>query len=140
MGFVFHPEFGLVGSPNRGYVYVYYRYKSPSGSNGEWGYSRLTRFTVPMDRTLQTLSRNTYLSNSLTEGITTMEEVCFSVLMMGSFYLSIGDEGGPFNPLASTQKIHEGFFSGILRIDVDKRGGNVSHPIIRQPQSPCFPS
>ena len=139
MGFVFHPEFGLTGSPNRGYVYVYYRYQSPAGSNGDWGYSRLTRFTVPDGEEVVDPQSEYVLIQQFDRGDNHNGGSMFFGPEDGFLYLSIGDEGGPFNPLASTQKIDGSFFSGILRIDLDKRGGNISHPIIRQPKSPASP-
>lgn len=134
MGFVFHPEFGLPNSPNRGFVYVYYRYQSPAGSNGGWGYSRLTRFTVPDGEEIADPQSEYVLIQQFDRGDNHNGGSMFFGPEDGFLYLSIGDEGGTFDPLASTQKINRGFFSGILRIDVDKRGGTISHPIIRQPQ------
>ncbi len=44
---VFHPEFGQPASPNRGYVYITYKWAPASGGNGNEAYWRLSRFTVP---------------------------------------------------------------------------------------------
>ena len=47
----------------------------------------------------------------------------------GFLYLTIGD-----NSVASNdQVINKSLLGGVLRIDVDCRGGNISHPIPRQP-------
>ncbi len=45
----FHPDFGLPGSTNRGYVYVTYKWRpNPDlGANVDFAYYRLSRFTVP---------------------------------------------------------------------------------------------
>ena len=43
----------------------------------------------------------------------------------GFLYLSLGDEGGDYG---NTQRIDKDLFSGVIRIDVDCRGGSVSHP------------
>ena len=51
----------------------------------------------------------------------------------GYLYVSVGDEGGFFNSYDNAQRIDKDFFSGILRIDVDRRPGNLpptSHPAI----------
>ncbi|HTV18323.1 MAG TPA: hypothetical protein VMG12_06620, partial [Polyangiaceae bacterium] len=51
LGLVFHPEFGVPGSPNARYAYVHYAY-SPDPVKGKWPdynkvtRSRLVRFTV----------------------------------------------------------------------------------------------
>jgi glucose/arabinose dehydrogenase len=41
-------------------------------------------------------------------------------------YVSLGDEGDEYNTLHDAQHIDAGFFSGILRIDVDKLPGNLA--------------
>lgn len=49
----------------------------------------------------------------------------------GFLYASLGDEGAQYNGDGNAQKITNDFFSAILRIDVDKRPGNLvpnSHP------------
>jgi uncharacterized repeat protein (TIGR03806 family) len=52
----------------------------------------------------------------------------------GFLYVGIGD-GFWGAPNLHAQKIDGGFFSGILRLDVDQRGGDVSHPIRRPPEN-----
>jgi uncharacterized repeat protein (TIGR03806 family) len=47
----------------------------------------------------------------------------------GFLYLTIGDNSVGDND----QIINKSLFSGVFRIDVDCRGGNISHPIPRQP-------
>jgi glucose/arabinose dehydrogenase len=52
----------------------------------------------------------------------------------GYLYLSLGDEGGGRDTYENSQRIDKDFFSGILRIDVDRRPGNLSpnaHPSVR---------
>jgi glucose/arabinose dehydrogenase len=44
----------------------------------------------------------------------------------GYLYISVGDEGNQDNSFHNAQHINSNFFSGILRIDVDKRPGNLS--------------
>lgn len=48
----------------------------------------------------------------------------------GFLYLATGDDARSKN----NQRINGGFFGGVLRIDVDERGGNVSHVPKRRPQ------
>jgi glucose/arabinose dehydrogenase len=44
----------------------------------------------------------------------------------GYLYISLGDEGGQDNAFQNAQHINSNLFSGILRIDVDKRPGNLA--------------
>jgi len=43
----------------------------------------------------------------------------------GYLYVSVGDEGGAYNYYHNAQRIDLNLFSGILRLDVDKRPGNL---------------
>ncbi len=51
----------------------------------------------------------------------------------GFLYLSLGDEGGDSG--GNTQRIDRDLFSGVIRIDVDRRGGTVSHAPHRKPDT-----
>jgi glucose/arabinose dehydrogenase len=44
----------------------------------------------------------------------------------GYLYISVGDEGGQVNVFQNAQHINSNLFSGILRIDVDKRPGSLA--------------
>jgi glucose/arabinose dehydrogenase len=44
----------------------------------------------------------------------------------GYLYVSVGDGGGAWDTFGNSQKIDGGFFSGILRLDVDGRPGNLA--------------
>ncbi len=51
----------------------------------------------------------------------------------GYLYLSLGDEGGGDDNFNNSQKIDQDFFSGIVRLDVDKRPGSLApnvHPAV----------
>ncbi|MDB6118429.1 MAG: hypothetical protein JWO08_2210 [Verrucomicrobiaceae bacterium] len=47
----------------------------------------------------------------------------------GFLYLSLGDDARAKN----NQKLNGGLFSGVIRLDVDMRGGDVSHAPVRKP-------
>jgi glucose/arabinose dehydrogenase len=52
----------------------------------------------------------------------------------GYLYLSLGDEGGADDRYRNSQRIDKDFFSGILRLDVDRKPGSLSpnpHPASR---------
>lgn len=132
LGLAFHPDFGDAASPNRDYLYVYYRY-TPDPTESDKAYLRLSRFTWdPATGTAAAGSEfvliNQYDRNNWHSG---------GGLLFGPdgfLYLSIGDEGGVNDFYDATQKLDAGFFSGVLRIDVDQ-DGTKSHPVRRQPRS-----
>ena len=52
----------------------------------------------------------------------------------GYLYLSLGDEGAANDHFQNSQRIDKNFFSGLLRLDVDRRAGNLPpnpHPAVR---------
>ncbi|MEY4938523.1 MAG: hypothetical protein RIQ93_258 [Verrucomicrobiota bacterium] len=52
----------------------------------------------------------------------------------GYLYLSLGDEGAGNDKFENSQRIDKDFFSGILRLDVDRKRGSVApnpHPAVR---------
>ncbi|MDA0811575.1 MAG: PQQ-dependent sugar dehydrogenase, partial [Verrucomicrobia bacterium] len=135
LSLAFHPQFGQSGSPNREYVYMAYRYEFESGwaSNIHYvpGYLRLSRFqynfsTGQIDPNSELVMIQQYdaskhhLGGAITFGSD------------GFLYLSRGDEYCCNDPTDATQKLNVGFFSGMLRIDVDMNASR-SHPIRRQP-------
>ncbi|MBL9160651.1 MAG: PQQ-dependent sugar dehydrogenase [Verrucomicrobiales bacterium] len=130
LGVAFHPEYGLEGSPNRDYLYVYYRY-TPDPSQTDRAYCRLSRFTWrsgpdPVDPATEYVLINQYDRHNWHNG---------GGLFFGEdgfLYLSIGDEGGTNDAYNTAQRRDGGLFSGVLRIDVDQNP-NRSHPIRRQP-------
>ncbi|MEM9721862.1 MAG: PQQ-dependent sugar dehydrogenase [Bacteroidota bacterium] len=140
LGVIFHHEFGQANSPNRNYVYVYYRYTQfEQKRNDQLAYVRLSRFEV---------DPNTQTANKGSEYVMIQHYDRHDWHNGGSMfwhpdtkflYLIIGDEGGARDEFDSSQKINHGLFGGILRIDVDRRGGNISHPIRRQPLPPVDP-
>ena len=53
----------------------------------------------------------------------------------GYLYLSLGDEGGANDQYRNSQRIDKDFFSGILRLDVDKKAGSLApnpHPSVHR--------
>ncbi len=146
LGMALHPEFAQPGSPNRGFLYLWYRY-APSLDNvvgpfpqpGEqYGYLRLSRFTWEDGATtinpaselvmIQQFDRNGWHNGG---GLAFGPD--------GFLYVSIGDEGSGDDAYDVTQRLDYGLFGGILRIDADQQGGTVSHPIRRQPVTQIEP-
>jgi len=124
LGFDFHPEFGKFVSENRGYLYIYYT----DVRNGKQ-VNRVSRFDLnagsPEDVSvteipLMDLNRNA-------SGFHNGGSVDFGP--DGFLYIALGEgvRTKAHRSQASTLR------KGILRIDVDRQGGEVSHPILRQP-------
>ncbi|MGH1363701.1 MAG: NPCBM/NEW2 domain-containing protein, partial [Calditrichia bacterium] len=138
LGLALHPEFGQAGSANRGYLYVWYRFAPQLGVHGRTGYMRLSRFTLEDGATLidpaselpmiQQFDRHDWHNGG---------DMFFGP--DGFLHISVGDEGGANDQFNTTQRIDLWLFGGVLRIDVDKRGGSISHPIRRQPQNQSAP-
>lgn len=129
----FHPEFGVPGSTNRGYVYITYKWRpNPDlGANGAFSYYRLSRFTVP-DGTMVADTNSEVL---MLQQFDQQEWHDSGNLMFGQdgyLYFGVGDEGGANDQYNVTQVINERLMSGIFRVDVNKNPTN-SHAIIRQP-------
>ncbi len=125
LGFAFHPEFGRPASANRGFVFIYY-----TSATRETQINRLSRFDLSAggpddirasEFVLIELNRQTY-------GFHNGGSVEFGP--DGFLYVSIGDAKDRRNQ----QTISRTLFSGVLRIDVDRRGGSISHPPPRQPE------
>ena len=136
LGVALHPEFGEAGSPHAGELFVYYRY-TPDQSQLHPAYLRLSRFSwngpgSVIDPASEFILIQQYDRNNWHNG-------GGLVFGPGGFlYLSLGDEGSVNDSYGSAQKIDGGFFSGVLRLDVDRDPAR-SHPIRRQPLSAAAP-
>jgi uncharacterized repeat protein (TIGR03806 family) len=143
LGLAFHPEFGDSESDNANYLYVHYAFSAmpiiaPEGERAEPTaptYSRLSRFTV--DRRTWTVdpSSELVLIDQYDQNLWHQGGGMYFDPADGFLYLSVGDEGNLSCAYDNCQRIDKDLFSGVLRIDVDERGGEVSHPIVRQPAS-----
>jgi uncharacterized repeat protein (TIGR03806 family) len=141
LSMAFHPEFGVPGSPNRGYVYVFYQYVPTQPTNpttSSPSYMRLSRFTLADGATtinasteyvmIQQYDRDNWHSGG---------QMFFAP--DGFLHVIIGDEGAANDSHNQTQKINDRIFSGIMRIDVDNNPAK-SHPIRRQPNQITMPA
>jgi glucose/arabinose dehydrogenase len=139
LGIAFHPEFGQTSSPNAGYMYLHYAHTdSPAPSPVPLDYpteSRLARFTVDLATLVADPASEQVLIAQSDEQLWHQGGGMFFHPSDGFLYLSVGDEGDSECRLGNCQRIDRDLFSGVLRIDVDRRGGDVSHPIARQPES-----
>lgn len=136
MGLAFHPEFGTPDSPNRHYLYVYYRF-TVQKSDTNRAYCRLSRFTWnPATNTIAPSSEYVLINQYDRHNWHNGGGLFFG--LDGFLYLSIGDEGGANDQYNSGQRMDGSLLAGALRIDVD-RDPTRSHPIRRQPQNPATP-
>jgi uncharacterized repeat protein (TIGR03806 family) len=138
LSLTFHPEFGQAGSPNGRYVYIHYAYTEhpipdPVRTTPSW--SRLSRFSMDLETLIIDPSSELVLIDQADESIWHQGGAAFFGPDDGFLYLTVGDEGLPYCTLRNCQLIDKDLFSGVLRIDVDMRGGDISHPIRRQPQT-----
>jgi uncharacterized repeat protein (TIGR03806 family) len=139
LGIAFHPEFGQAGKAGRGYVYLYYCYRPAGQTYGPYSYNRLSRFTLADGATAISRSSELVLINQF-DRKTWHNGGDLFFDNDGYLYISNGDEGDgiPGAEFSNSQKINDGLFSGVLRIDVDMIASR-SHPIRRQPRSPATP-
>ena len=140
LGMAFHPSFGEANSPNNRYVYVYYTALTPGlpwgptefegvGFPGTYynTYLRLSRFEVdPENNVLDTDSEFMLINVRMYNGSHRGGGLLFD--NDGFLYLSIGDQFRYW----TAQDISSNFEGGVIRIDVDQRGGDISHAPIRK--------
>lgn len=132
LGIALHPQFGQAGNANRGYLYVWYNHTPNSGVEPHLNYNRLSRFTVADGANAIAKSSELIMINQFDEHEWhNGGDIFFGP--DGFLYLTVGDEGELGEPFNNAQKINDGLFSGVLRIDVNQDATR-SHPIRRQPQ------
>lgn len=141
LGLALHPDFS-----NNGYFYVWYRYspnKSEGTQNGSFkdGYMRLERFKLEYNNGQpfvdQSAPEHVLIQQYDTHDWHNGGDMFFGP--DGFLYLSIGDEGAANDQLNTTQMIDQWLFGGVLRMDVDMQGGDISKPITNQPINPSDP-
>ncbi len=132
LGLAFHPNFAV-----NGYVYVWYNWVTPGtvvGSpttrpaNATSTHQRLARFTyIPATGLLDPVSELPIIDqtdhNTWHNG-----GGMFFHPVNGFLYLTNGNDDNGSND----QIINRGLFGGVLRIDVDKRGGAISHAPVKR--------
>ena len=128
LGFAFHPNFA-----NNGYLFVSYAIVKASDPT-VW-YQRLSRFTVPTVNIANPIplidpaSEYILIEQRDRDGNHNGGDIHFGP--DGYLYTTIGDEAAGNDYRNNSQRIDLNFFSSMLRIDVDKKPGNLepnAHP------------
>jgi uncharacterized repeat protein (TIGR03806 family) len=139
LGIALHPEFGQNGSPNARFMYLHYAHTSqpskPTVPVDRPTESRLSRFEVDLTSGVVDPASELVLIAQSDDHVWHQGGAMYFDPSDGFLYLSVGDEGDGHCRLDNCQRIDRDLYSGVLRIDVDQRGGDVSHPIVRQPES-----
>jgi uncharacterized repeat protein (TIGR03806 family) len=131
---VFHPGFAT-----NHFIFVYYTWVTPGTVVGsptnrppqfltDAYHDRLSRFTLDAAGVAVPGSELVLVDQTGTSTWHNGSGMFFHPLD-GFLYVTDGDDADGSND----QIISKGLFSGIWRLDVDKRGGAISHPIPRQP-------
>jgi len=122
LGLAFHPNF----ASNR-YFYVFYS----TGIGGRQ--QRVSRFTAHPTNPNMALASSELILISQADRRDNHNGGDLHFGPDGYLYISVGDEGGANDEYDNGQTITKNLFAGILRIDVDKKPGNISpthHPAI----------
>lgn len=132
LNLAFHPNFA-----SNGYVFLYYTYPGTIPVKGsptvrpatyQTVYDRLARFTMMPDGTIDPNSE-TVLIHQKSATVWHNGSGMFFHPVDGFLYLVNGDDFNSTNAQQITKSLH----SGVFRIDVDQRGGSISHAIPKQP-------
>lgn len=136
LGLAFHPGFAT----NR-HMFVYYNWVPPGtvvGGPDNTPFhlnfetrNRLSRFTLDADG-VAIDSSELVLIDQRRHSLVKNGGGLFFHPTDGFLYLSLGDDSSA--TVILSQRLDLGLFTGVVRIDVDQRGGGISHPIPRQPR------
>lgn len=129
LGLAFHPQYGKTAEPRGRSFFVYY-----ITQRSEKRYYRVSRFERDNADLAARAASEQVLIEQWDEDHA-HNGGCLQFGPDGFLYISVGDEGQHSDLLANSQRIDRDLFSGVLRIDVDQIGGDVSHQPPRQPQS-----
>lgn len=119
LGFTFHPRHAV-----NGWFYIYYTLLT-QGPLVDGLHDRLARFRVARDDPNRGLPETEFPLITQGDGDSFHNGGCLEFGPDGYLYLGLGDGGAANNLYDNAQVIDRHLFSGILRIDVDGRIGNL---------------
>lgn len=131
MALAFHPQF----EKNR-FVFLYYTYVTPGTVQGDMNNrpptyvptrDRLVRYTVNNNGTINSASETVFI-DQLSDSVWHNGGGMFFHPENGFLYFTNGDDASK-----DPQTIENGLHAGVFRIDVDRRGGQISHAPPRLP-------
>ncbi len=123
LALAFHPDY-----QRNHFIYIWF---TASNADGSDSYDRLSRFTVGADGKVDPKSEQKLISQFDRANNHNGGQLAFGP--DGYLYLSMGDEGGFNGEFQNTQLVDKNFFSGMLRLDVDKKPGSLPpnpHPAV----------
>ncbi|MDA0577157.1 MAG: PQQ-dependent sugar dehydrogenase [Verrucomicrobia bacterium] len=112
LALAFHPNYA-----SNGYFYVWY-------TTGNY-FDRLSRFTVSPTNANQAATNTEQVIIMQLDDASNHNGGDLHFGADGYLYLSLGDEGNSNDSLNNSQLIDKDFFAGLIRIDVDKKPGNL---------------
>ena len=115
VGLAFHPNYA-----SNGFFYVFY-----STSQGGGRRQRLSRFKVSASNPNQADAASEQVLIEQVDDFSNHNGGDLHFGPDGYLYVSLGDEGGGNDSGLNSQTITKDFFSSIMRIDVDKKPGNL---------------
>ena len=121
LGLAFHP-----GYLTNHYFFIFYTLNVSGARN-----DRLSRFEISSTDSNAGLTNSEVVLISQPDDFVNHNAGDLHFGADGYLYVSLGDEGDHDNTGANAQRIDEDFFSGIMRLDVDKLPGNLAptpHP------------
>lgn len=133
MGIAFHPGF-----ETNHYLFIYYTYVPPGTVKGNStsrpptdtpNHDRLERYTLDGNGVAIPGSVTIFI-DQISQTVWHNGGGMFFHPRNGFLYLTNGDDARG----ANDQRINYSLHSALIRIDVDQRGGAISHPIAKQPQ------
>ncbi|MDA0749300.1 MAG: PQQ-dependent sugar dehydrogenase [Verrucomicrobia bacterium] len=119
LSLAFHPNFEINGR-----FFVYYCATEKRGEAWQY-FNRLSEFNVDPNNIRQGLKQSEKILINQPDRHVDHNGGGMLFGPDGYLYLTIGDEGQFYDLFENGQKLTENFFAGMLRIDVDKREGNL---------------
>jgi len=137
LGLAFHP-----GYATNGFLYVFYTGTNTTSAGTGTRHDILSRFTANATNPDLAVSTSEQILIRQNDQAANHNGGDLHFGPDGYLYISLGDEGGGNDQFNNSQTITKDFFAGMLRIDVDKRPGNLNpqpHASVTAPTNYAIP-